>query len=72
MFKPPVATRFVRVTVWEAMTPEQMAERYAAGATMDELGMLTGIGAYRVRRTLVSLGVTIRTRGTVRNTKDKT
>jgi hypothetical protein len=53
-------TRFLRRTVWEAMTPEQMVERYAAGASMDDIGFLTGTSGHKVRRILVAHGVTIR------------
>jgi hypothetical protein len=53
-------TRFLRRTVWEALTPEQMVERYAAGASLDDLGMLTGTSGHRVRKVLVAHGVTIR------------
>lgn len=52
--------KFLRRTVWEDLTPEQMVERYAAGASLDDLGMLTGTSAYRVRKILVAHGVTIR------------
>jgi hypothetical protein len=74
MFKPPASMQFVRRTVWEDLTPEQMVERYAAGASLDDLGMLAGIGAYRVRRLLVSRGVTIRAvgRGAKRQTRNET
>lgn len=55
--------RFVRRTVWEAMTPEQMVERYAAGASMNDLGTLVGIATDRVRKILVDHGATIRRSG---------
>jgi phage antirepressor YoqD-like protein len=52
--------KFVRRHVWEDLTPEQMVERYAAGASMGDLAMLAGIGPDRVRKILVAHGVTIR------------
>lgn len=54
------SARFLRRTVWEAMTPEQMIERYRAGASLDDIGMLTGSSAYKVRKILVAHGVTIK------------
>jgi hypothetical protein len=54
------SAKFLRRTVWESLTPEQMVERYAAGASLDDLGMLTGTSCYRVRKVLVAHGVTIR------------
>lgn len=52
--------RFVRRTVWEALTPEQMVERYAAGLSMADLGTLVGIAEDRVRKILVDHGAAIR------------
>jgi hypothetical protein len=52
--------KFLRRTVWEGLTPDQMAERYRAGASLDDLGMLTGTSGHRVRQVLVTHGVTIR------------
>lgn len=54
--------KFVRWTVWEPLSPEQMVERYAAGASVNDLAILAGIGAAKVRKILVDHGVTIRTR----------
>lgn len=54
------SAKFLRRTVWEAMDEDQLVERYAAGASLDDLGMLTGTSAFRVRKILVARGVTIR------------
>jgi hypothetical protein len=51
---------YLRRTVWEPMTPEQLVARYAAGVSLDDLGTLTGTSGYRVRKILVAHGVTIR------------
>lgn len=51
---------FVRRTVWEALTPEQAVERYAAGESMDAIGFAMGISGHLVRKILVAHGVTIR------------
>jgi hypothetical protein len=55
--------KFVRRTVWEALTPEQMVERYAAGESVDDLAIMAGIGSAKVRKILVDRGVTIRPSG---------
>lgn len=52
--------RYLRRTVWEDLTPEQIADRYAAGASLDDIGIVTGTGVHRVRAVLVEAGVTIR------------
>jgi hypothetical protein len=57
---PPQNRRFVRRTVYETLTLEQMVERYEAGASLDELGFATGTSGHIVRRQLVAVGVTIR------------
>jgi hypothetical protein len=54
------SAKHLRRTVWEALDEEQLVERYAAGASLDDLGMLTGTSGYRVRKILVARGVTIR------------
>lgn len=63
--------RFVRRTVWEALTPEQMVERYAAGASIDNLAMLAGLGSDRVRKILVAHGVAIRAPGPPRGKRHR-
>jgi hypothetical protein len=52
--------RYIRRTVWEDLTPEQVVERYATGASLHDLGILTGTSAYMVRRVLVAARATIR------------
>lgn len=56
------SAHFLRRKVWETMTPEQMVERYAAGASMDEIGFATGTSGFQVRKILVAHGITIRPR----------
>jgi hypothetical protein len=63
--------KFCRWTVWEDLTPEQMVERYAAGAAVDDLAILAGIGSAKVRKILVERGVTIRPSG-YRKRRNKT
>lgn len=53
--------KFMRRTVWEDLTPEQVVERYAAGESMEGIGFVMGTGARAVRKILVDHGVTIRT-----------
>lgn len=55
-----ISSRFMRRTVWETLTPEQLVERYMSGTSLDDLGMLTGTSSYRVRKILVEQGVEIR------------
>lgn len=55
--------KFCRWTVWEDLTPEQMVERYMAGAAVDDLAILAGIGSAKVRAILVERGVKIRPSG---------
>lgn len=52
--------KFVRQTVWEDLTPEQVVERYAAGESMEGIGFAMGLSGYHVRQVLVAHGVTIR------------
>lgn len=56
----PQPVRYVRRTVYEDLTPEQIVERYRAGDSLDALGMITGTSGHRVRQILVAHGVTIR------------
>jgi hypothetical protein len=56
----PQPVRYVRRTVYEDLTQEQIVERYRAGESLDILGMITGTSSYRVRKVLVAHGVTIR------------
>jgi len=46
-----------------AITPEELARRYFDGASLDDLGVLCGCIAARIRRILVAHGVEIRPRG---------
>jgi hypothetical protein len=55
-----IDSRFVRRTVWEALTPEQMVARYEEGLSLDDIGTLTGSSGHRVRKILIAHGVTIR------------
>ena len=43
--------------------PEELARRYRAGASLNDLGVLCQCSAWRVRAILVALGVEIRPRG---------
>jgi hypothetical protein len=45
------------------ITPEELARRYLDGASLDDLGVLCGCTAARIRRILVTHGVEIRSRG---------
>ena len=47
----------------ELPTVEELAERYRAGASLDDLATLCGDKPHRIRRTLVAAGVTIRPPG---------
>ena len=58
----PENTKFLRRTVWEAMTPEQMVARYDAGMSLNDIGFVAGTSGYQVRKLLVARGVTIRPR----------
>ena len=44
---------------------EELAERYRAGASLDDLAVLCRDTPYRIRRTLVAAGVAIRPRGSL-------
>jgi uncharacterized protein (DUF433 family) len=44
---------------------EELAARYQAGASLDDLAVLYGNTPYRIRRTLVDAGVAIRPRGSL-------
>jgi hypothetical protein len=45
------------------ITPAELARRYLDGASLDDLGVLCGCTATRIRRILVAQGVEIRPRG---------
>lgn len=60
MRNPTQSNRFVRRTVYETLTLEQIVERYETGASLDELGFATGTSAHIVRKKLVAAGVAIR------------
>jgi hypothetical protein len=45
------------------VTSEELARRYLDGASLDDLGVLCGCTAVRIRRILVAHGVEIRPRG---------
>jgi hypothetical protein len=47
----------------ELPTIEELAERYRAGASLDDLAVLCGDTPYRIRRALVAAGVAIRPPG---------
>lgn len=52
--------KFLRRTVYEDLTPEQVVERYVAGRSMEDIGFATGTSGYLVRQILVERGVAIR------------
>jgi hypothetical protein len=52
-----------RRPVKTAVDPEELARRYRDGASLDDLGVLCGCTATRIRRILVAQGVEIRPRG---------
>ena len=45
------------------VTSEELAQRYLDGASLDDLGVLCGCTATRIRRILVAQGVNIRPQG---------
>jgi uncharacterized protein (DUF433 family) len=49
----------------ELPTVEELAERYRAGASLDDLAVLCGDTPYRIRSTLIAAGVAIRPRGSL-------
>ena len=51
--------RPIKITV----TPEELAQRYLDGASLDDLGILCGCTATRIRRILVAQDVEIRPQG---------
>jgi hypothetical protein len=55
--------RSPRRPVTITVTPEELARRYLDGASLDDLGVLCGCTATRIRRILVAQGVEIRPRG---------
>jgi hypothetical protein len=52
-----------RSPVTITVTPEDLARRYHDSASLDDLGVLCGCTAARIRRILVAQGVEIRPRG---------
>jgi hypothetical protein len=55
--------RYPRPPVPITVTPEELARRYLNGASLDDLGVLCGCTAVRIRRILIAHGVEIRLRG---------
>ena len=55
--------RYPRPPVALTVTPEELAQRYLDGASLDDLGVLCGCTATPIRRILVAHGVNIRPRG---------
>ena len=55
--------RYPRPPVPITVTSEELAQRYLDGASLDDLGVLCGCTATRIRRILVAQGVEIRPRG---------
>jgi hypothetical protein len=55
--------RYPRPPVPITVTPEGLARRYLNGASLDDLGVLCGCTAVRIRRILIAHGVEIRLRG---------
>ena len=56
--------RYLRPPVTITVEPEELARRYLDGASLDDLGVLCGCTAARIRRILVAHGVEIRPAGT--------
>jgi hypothetical protein len=52
-----------RPPVTITVEPEELAQRYLDGASLDDLSVLCGCTATRIRRILVAQGVEIRPRG---------
>jgi hypothetical protein len=55
--------RSPRSPVTITVTPEELARRYLDGTSLDDLGILCGCTATRIRRILVAQGVEIRPQG---------
>jgi hypothetical protein len=55
--------RYPRPPVAITVTPEELAQRYRDGASLDDLGVLCDCTAVRIRRILVAQGVEIRPQG---------
>jgi hypothetical protein len=45
------------------LSAEELAERYSAGASLDDLAILCQCGPFKIRRILIEAGVEIRLRG---------
>ena len=45
------------------LSAEELAERYSAGASLDDLAILCQCGPFKIRRILIEAGVEIRPRG---------
>jgi hypothetical protein len=58
-----MAQRHKRQPVRIAATPDELAQRYRDGASLDDLAILYDCDASRIRRVLVAHGVEIRPRG---------
>ena len=55
--------RYPQPPVTIKVEPEELARRYLDGASLDDLGVLCGCTATRIRRILVAQGVNIRPQG---------
>jgi hypothetical protein len=55
--------RFPRHPVDLPIKPDELAQRYRDGASMDDLAILCGCTVFCIRRILVGQGVAIRPRG---------
>jgi uncharacterized protein (DUF433 family) len=53
------------------LSVEELAERYRAGASLDDLAILCQYGPFKIRRILIKAGVEIRLRGGRNGTPDR-
>jgi hypothetical protein len=53
------------------LSAEELAERYSAGASLDDLAILCQCGPTKIRRILIEAGVEIRLRGGRNGTPDR-
>jgi hypothetical protein len=53
------------------LSVEELAERYRAGASLDDLAILCQCGPSKIRRMLIEAGVEIRLRGGRNGTPDR-
>ena len=61
--EPKMVKRDSRRPVTITVEPEELSRRYLDGASLDDLGVLCGCTATRIRRILVAQGVNIRPQG---------